>query len=171
MTETILRGRVAWVFGDDFDVDEIVGVENIRTFDLDFLKAICMTPFVEGFADSVREGDLLVAGRNFGYGHPHDQPMLAMRALGIAGVVAESFAPLFARSETFNGFPLLACPGIASKVARGDALAVRWEAGVVELQDGSRVEGEPPGADAVELVHAGGGHALLRTRHARAGGA
>jgi 3-isopropylmalate/(R)-2-methylmalate dehydratase small subunit len=164
---TVLRGRVAWVFGDDFDVDEIVGVENIRTFDVEFLKAVCMAPFTDGFAATVAPGDLLVAGRNFGYGHPHDQPMLAMRALGVAGVVAESFAPLFARSETFNGFPLLACPGISGAVARGDALTVRWEEGVVEIAGGATLRATPPARDAVELVHAGGGHALLLARRAR----
>ena len=163
---TRLKGRVAYVFGDDFDVDEIVGVENIRTFDIAFLKSVCMTPFEAGFGDRVDVGDLLVAGRNFGYGHPHDQPMLAMRALGIAGVVAESFAPLFARSETFNGFPLLACPGIAAAVARGDEITVEWEAGTVILGDGARLDGIPPTPDAVELVTAGGGHRLLMARRA-----
>jgi 3-isopropylmalate/(R)-2-methylmalate dehydratase small subunit len=164
---TTLKGRVAHVFGDDFDVDEIVGVENIRTFDLDFLKGVCMTPFEDGFGDQVRPGDLLVAGRNFGYGHPHDQPMLAMRALGIAGVVAESFAPLFARSETFNGFPLLACPGIATVVDRWDELTVEWEAGTIVLEkSGARLDAVPPSPDAIELVQAGGGHRLLMTRRA-----
>src|SRR3954471_10022137 len=161
---TTLRGRVAYVFGDDFDVDEIVGVENIRTFDIEVLKRVCMTPFEPGFAETVRPGDLLVAGRNFGYGHPHDQPMLAMRALGIAGVIAESFAPLFARSETFNGFPLLACPGIAAAVSAGDVLTVEWEAGAVEIEGGQMLAAEPPGPDVVDLVHAGGGHALLLSR-------
>ena len=162
-----LKGRVAYVFGDDFDVDEIVGVENIRTFDIEFLKRICMTPFEDGFADRVAKGDLLVAGRNFGYGHPHDQPMLAMRALGIAGVVAESFAPLFARSETFNGFPLLACPGIAVAASRGDDITVEWEAGTVTVgRTNARLDGIPPSPDAVELVTAGGGHSLLMSRRA-----
>jgi 3-isopropylmalate/(R)-2-methylmalate dehydratase small subunit len=169
MSQTTLRGRVAWCFGDDFDVDEIVGVENIRTFDIDFLKSVCMTPFVEGFAEEVRPGDLIVAGRNFGYGHPHDQPMLAMRALGVAGVVAESFAPLFARSETFNGFPLLACPGISATVKRGDTLTVRWETGVVEIDGGASLQAVPPGPDVIELVRAGGGHALLLARRDTAG--
>jgi 3-isopropylmalate/(R)-2-methylmalate dehydratase small subunit len=125
-----------------------------------------MTPFEDGFQDRVRPGDLLVAGRNFGYGHPHDQPMLAMRALGIAGVVAESFAPLFARSETFNGFPLLACPGISKVVTRGERLSVEWEKGEVTLESGARLDGIPPTPDAVELIHAGGGHSLLMARRA-----
>jgi 3-isopropylmalate/(R)-2-methylmalate dehydratase small subunit len=157
-----LEGEVLWVFGDDFDVDEIVGVENIRTTDIEFLKGVCMTPFEEGFAERVSPGDLLVGGRNFGYGHPHDQPMQSMRALGVAGVVAESFAPLFARSETFNGFPLLSCPGIATAARRGDRLTVEWEAAEVTIErSGERLQGVQPSADAVELVTAGGGHKLL----------
>jgi 3-isopropylmalate/(R)-2-methylmalate dehydratase small subunit len=157
-----LEGAVAWIFGDDFDVDQIVGVENIRTTDIEFLKGVAMTPFTEGFAEQVSPGDLLVGGRNFGYGHPHDQPMQSMRALGVAGVVAESFAPLFARSETFNGFPLLSCPGIATAVQRGDRLTVEWEAaGVTIERTGERLQGTPPSADAVELVNGGGGHRLL----------
>jgi len=164
-----LQGRVVTVFGDDFDVDEIVGVENIRTVDIEFLKRICMTPFEPAFAERVQAGDLIVAGRNFGYGHPHDQPMQAMRALGVAGVVAESFAPLFARSETFNGFPLLSCPGIVSAVQPLDRLTVEWVTGVVvNERTGERLQGVPPAPDAVELVQAGGGHSLLMAaRHRR----
>jgi 3-isopropylmalate/(R)-2-methylmalate dehydratase small subunit len=161
----ILRGRVAWAFGDDFDVDEIVGVENIRTFDLDVLRGVCMTPFTQGFVGEVTPGDLLIAGRNFGYGHPHDQPMLVMRAIGIAGVVAESFAPLFARSETFNGFPLLACPGIAQAAERWDEISVDWERGAVTVQrTGVTLQGTPPTEDAVDLISAGGGEKLLLAR-------
>jgi 3-isopropylmalate/(R)-2-methylmalate dehydratase small subunit len=160
-----LEGRVAWVYGDDFDVDEIVGVENIRTFDLTVLERVCMSAFEEDFVPRVQRGDLLVAGRNFGYGHPHDQPMLVMRALGIGGVVAESFAPLFARTETFNGFPLLACEGISGAVRRWDRLRVYWEEGAVTiLRTGRRLQGTPPTPDAVELVHGGGGHKLLMAR-------
>jgi 3-isopropylmalate/(R)-2-methylmalate dehydratase small subunit len=168
----ILEGRVAWIYGDDFDVDEIVGLENIRTFDVPFLKGVCMTAFEEGFVDQVLPGDVLVGGRNFGYGHPHDQAMLIMRALGIAGVLADSFAPLFARTETFNGFPLLACPGIAAAVRRWDRVRVDWEAADVSVpRPGHLLKGVPPSPDAVELVRNGGGRNLLLSRlnHPRVG--
>jgi 3-isopropylmalate/(R)-2-methylmalate dehydratase small subunit len=158
----ILEGRAAWVYGDDFDVDEIVGVENIRTFDIDHLRSVCMQSFTEGFVETIHPGDLLVAGRNFGYGHPHDQPMLVMREIGIAGVVAESFAPLFARTEIFNGFPLLACPGVSSVVRRWARLRVDWEEGRVTLvSSGQTLEGLRPAPEAVKQVRAGGGKNLL----------
>ena len=86
-----LQGRVAWVFEeDDYDIDLIVGVSNIKITDLNELAALVMADRAPGFAATVQPGDLLVGGRNFGYGHPHYPAMRAMRHLGIAGVVAES---------------------------------------------------------------------------------
>jgi 3-isopropylmalate/(R)-2-methylmalate dehydratase small subunit len=86
-----LRGRVAWVFDeDDYDIDLIIGVRNIKITDLDELAKLAMSDRAPGFAATVQRGDLLVGGRNFGYGHPHYPAMRAMRHLGIAGVIAES---------------------------------------------------------------------------------
>ena len=82
-----LRGRVAWIFPEqDFDVDQIVGVKNIKIKDVDELARVAMTSWDPEFASAVRPGDLLVGNHNFGYGHPHYPPMIAMRKLGIAGV-------------------------------------------------------------------------------------
>lgn len=87
-----LQGRVAWIFEeDDFDIDLIVGVRNIKITDLNELVAVTMSDYDPGFAASVTKGDLLVGGKNFGYGHPHYPAMRAMRHLGIAGVIAKSF--------------------------------------------------------------------------------
>ena len=136
-----LRGRVAWVFEeDDFDIDLIIGVRNIKITDLSELAALAMADRAPGFHATVQRGDLLVGGRNFGYGHPHYPAMRAMRHLGIAGVVAESFSPGFFRGEISMGFPLVTCPGIASAVQRGDEIEVDWTAGVVRnlTQDARR---------------------------------
>lgn len=158
-------GRAAWVFGDDFDVDEIVGIDNIRTFDLDVLRAACMAGFDPDFTATVRPGDWLVAGSNFGYGHPHDQPMLVMRALGVVGVIAGSFAPLFVRGEAYNGFPLVTCPGAADSIRRGDDLVVDWKQGQVEVVRTRRVlVGAPLSTHRIAQIEAGGGQQLLAAR-------
>ncbi len=63
-----LRGRVAYVFEEaDFDVDQIVGVENIRLTDPDALAACAMRRFDPGFAEKVEPGDVVVGAENFGY--------------------------------------------------------------------------------------------------------
>ncbi len=167
-----LRGRVAWVFDeDDFDIDLIVGIRNIKITDLDELARLAMADRDPAFAASVRRGDLLVGGRNFGYGHPHYPAMRAMRHLGIEGVVAESFSPGFFRGETAMGFPLVTCPGIVSVARRGESIEVDWAAREVRLPDQGRVltlQPLPPPEAA--MVAAGGLIPYLQARRARAKG-
>lgn len=122
-----LKGRVAWIFEDeDFDVDQIVGVKNIKIKDPVELGKLAMAAEEPDFADKVRPGDLLVGNHNFGYGHPHYPPMIGMRQLGIGGVIAESFSPGYWRGEIAMGFPQVACPGILAAVSRWDEIEIDW---------------------------------------------
>lgn len=124
-----LRGRVAWIFSEpDFDVDDIVGVANIKIKDPAKLAEVAMKDFDPDFAASVKQGDILIGGENFGYGHPHYPPMIAMREIGLAGVVAESFSPGYWRGEIAMGFPQAACPGILGAVSRWNEVEVDWDA-------------------------------------------
>ena len=124
-----LHGRVAWIFPEkDFDVDDIVGVANIKLKDPVKLAEVAMSDFDPGFAAQVRPGDLLIGGENFGYGHPHYPPMIAMRQLGLSGVVAESFSPGYWRGEIAMGFPQATCPGVLGIVSRWDMVEVDWTA-------------------------------------------
>lgn len=163
----VLRGRVAWVFGDDFDVDLIVGVENIKYYDPDKLRAVCMRAFDPGFADTVEPGDVVVGGRNFGYGHPHYPPLVALRNAGVSAVLAESFSPGFWRGETYNGMPLVTVPGISAAVRRFDPVEVDWRAATVLLPDGTELAGSPPSERVVKVLEAGGSLNLLLREHAR----
>jgi 3-isopropylmalate/(R)-2-methylmalate dehydratase small subunit len=127
-----LRGRVAFAFTEeDFDVDQIVGVKNIKIQDIDELAAAAMQAYDPEFRAKVRSGDLIVGAGNFGYGHPHYPPMRALRHLGIEGVIAESFSPGYWRGEISMGFPQVSCPGILKFVERWDDVEVDWAAGVV----------------------------------------
>lgn len=145
MTLQNLKGRVAWVFDEpDFDVDQIIGVKNIRIADDAGLAAVAMQEYEPGFGETVRPGDLLIGARNFGYGHPHYPPMRAMRHLGIAGVIAESFSPGYWRGEISMGFPQVSCPGILDLAARGDLVEVDWQTGrVTNLTRGQSLPFEP----------------------------
>ena len=167
-----LRGRVAWVFDeDDFDIDLIIGVRNIKVTDLDELARLAMSDREPGFAATVQRGDLLVGGRNFGYGHPHYPAMRAMRHLGIAGVVAESFSPGFFRGEISMGFPLVTCPGILGLAGRGDMLEVDWAAAEVRHPARGRALPLQPLADSErQTLEAGGLLPYLKARRSRAPG-
>ncbi|RNC93938.1 MAG: 3-isopropylmalate dehydratase [Oricola sp.] len=153
-----LHGRIAFVFDeDDFDVDQIVGVKNIKIQDLDELAALAMTSYDPDFAARVRPGDLIVGGHNFGYGHPHYPPMKALRHLGIAGVIAESFSPGYWRGEISMGFPQVGCPGIRSFVDRWDEIEVDWRAvRIRNITQGTETGFEPLAHADVAMLEAGG---------------
>ncbi|SFO64619.1 3-isopropylmalate dehydratase, small subunit [Variovorax sp. PDC80] len=161
-----LRGRAAWVFEeDDYDIDLIVGVRNIKITDVKELAALAMTDYVPGFAASVKKGDLLVGGHNFGYGHPHYPAMRAMRHLGIAAVIAESFSPGFFRGEISMGFPLVSCPGIRAATARGDELTVDWDTNEVRnLRSGQTLMLQPFSESERGMLDAGGLIPYLKRR-------
>ena len=167
-----LRGHVAWVFEeDDFDIDLIIGVSNIKITDLNELAALAMADRSHGFAASVQRGDLLVGGRNFGYGHPHYPAMRAMRHIGIAGVIAESFSPGFFRGEISMGFPLITCPGIVAAVQRGDEVEVDWDRDCVrQLPSGRSLPLQPLSAAERGTLEAGGLIPYLKSRIASAKG-
>ncbi|GAA5055947.1 3-isopropylmalate dehydratase small subunit [Nocardia callitridis] len=165
----LITGKVAWIFGDDFDIDLVVGVANIKSYDAEHLRSVCMKAYDSSFADRVRPGDIIVGGRNFGYGHPHYPPMVALRNAGIAAIVAESFSPGFWRGETFNGMPLITIPGVSRAVATGDAVTLDWRAAALGLPDGSELVGAPPSPRTIQVIEAGGSYELLLVEHARQG--
>ncbi len=127
----VINGRVAWIFDEDnYDIDLIVGVEHSKTTDIDVLKEVCMKSYDQNFAEDVEPGDVIVGGKNFGYGHPHYPSFKALRAIGISAVFAESFSPGFYRGETTNGFPLIECPNVLKSVKRWGQIMFNWDTGI-----------------------------------------
>jgi 3-isopropylmalate/(R)-2-methylmalate dehydratase small subunit len=161
-----LRGRVAWVFDQDsFDIDQIVGVKNIKVRDMAELVRVVMAAYEPDFAEKVRHGDLLIGAGNFGYGHPHYPPIEVMRHLGISGVVAESFAPLYWGIQIADGFPQVRCPGVAKAVQRWDEVEVDWSANLFRNRtQGTERPIEPLSAKDSAVLAAGGIVQYLKKR-------
>lgn len=164
-----LRGRVAFIFDEiNFDVDQIVGVKNIKIKDPVELARVAMGAYDPDFAEHVQPGDILVGNHNFGYGHPHYPPMIAMRHLGIAGVVAESFSPGYWRGEIAMGFPQAQCAGITKGVSRWDEIELDWDANVLRnLTRGTELPIKPLAKGDREMLEGGGLIGYLQARSAR----
>ena len=129
-----IKGRAAWVFKEtNYDIDNIVGVANINLTDIEQMKKVCMTDYAPAFAAAVQDGDVLVGGENFGYGHPHYVAFKALRALGIRTVFAESFNPSFYKGEVSNGVALVEVPGILKAVKRWDTIELDWDKNEVTI--------------------------------------
>jgi 3-isopropylmalate/(R)-2-methylmalate dehydratase small subunit len=164
----IIEGRIAWIFGDDFDIDLVVGVSNIKSYDPDHLRSVCMSAYDPDFADRVRPGDIIVGGRNFGYGHPHYPPMVALRNAGISAIVAESFSPGFWRGETFNGMPLITIPGVSSAVSTNEEISLDWRTATLRTAAGVELVGHAPNPRTIQIIEAGGSYQLLLAEHSPA---
>lgn len=147
-------GRV-WLFGDDVDTDAMAPGAFMK-FGIETIAAHCLEALRPEFAGAVRPGDIVVAGRNFGLGSSREQAPQALRHLGVAAVVATSFAGLFHRNALNVGLPVLVCAA-AGSVADGAAARIDIAAGRLELPDEGRVlEGEPIPPFLVEMLGDGG---------------
>lgn len=159
--DDLIHGR-AWCFGDDVSTDAlspgqwaIDPVEVRMTHTLESLDS--------RFPAQVRRGDLVVAGRNFGCGSSRETAPENLQALGVACVVAESFARIFLRNAIAIGLPVLVCPGIRPEVSDADQVEVDLGAGTVRNpRTGSVLPCERLPAEMRAILAAGGILALLR---------
>src|SRR5579885_3032383 len=102
------EGR-AWVFGDNIDTDVIIPARYLMTTDPAELAKHCMEDIDPDFAASVRPGDVIVAGNNFGCGSSREHAPLAIKGAGVAVVIAPSFARIFYCNAINSRVPILAC--------------------------------------------------------------
>jgi len=128
----IIEGKV-WKFGDNINTDLIIaGKYKYDTLDMKELARHAFEAIRPDFAEKVKEGDILVCGRNFGCGSSREQAPQILKALGLKVIVAESFARIFFRNAINSGILALECKGISSAVEEGETLRISLDQGTVE---------------------------------------
>ncbi len=126
-----IAGRV-WKFGHNVDTDVMAPGKYI-SLPVDKIAPHCLEVVDPRFAQEVRPGDLLLAGRNFGCGSSREHAPQALKTLGVGCVVAESFARIFFRNAIAIGLPVLPAGGLGlwEATGPGDVLEVDLAAGAV----------------------------------------
>ena len=149
--------------GDGVSTDTIMpGRYNVTT-DRDALRRGCLIEARPDFVETVRPGDVIVAGRNFGCGSSREHAPLAIKQNGIAAVIAASFARIFYRNAVNIGLPVIRCEELADAVDDGDAVVVDTRSGVIEAR-GQMFRGEPPSGVALQIMEAGSLLDLIKSR-------
>jgi 3-isopropylmalate/(R)-2-methylmalate dehydratase small subunit len=144
-----------WVFGDNVDTDAIAPGRYMK-FGIDEIVRHCFEAVDPTFATKVKPGDVIAAGRNFGAGSSREQAPEALKHLGIAALIAESFAGLFYRNAINLGLPALVCAQ-AKRIRAGDELRVDCEAGSIhKLSTGEQFSCEPIAPFLMEIIRDGG---------------
>jgi len=157
----------AWVLGDNVDTDAIAPGRYMK-FGIGEIVPHCLESVLPDFARTVKPGDVVVAGRNFGAGSSREQAPAALKHLGVAALVAESFAGLFYRNALNLGLPAVVCTD-ARRVRDGDMLRVSFEDGeIANLTTGETLQCEPIPAHLMQMVRDGGLLAHLEKRLGRA---
>lgn len=118
-------------YGDNVDTDVIIPARYLNTSDPAELAAHCMEDIDKTFVTKVKPGDMIVADANFGCGSSREHAPIAIKASGIACVIAKNFARIFYRNAINIGLPILECPEAAAAIKAGDVVSVDFDAGVI----------------------------------------
>jgi 3-isopropylmalate/(R)-2-methylmalate dehydratase small subunit len=156
-------------FGDDIDTDVIIPARYLASRDPVVLGRHCMEPLDPHFADRVRPGDVIVAGRNFGCGSSREHAVLALKGVGVSCIIARGFARIFFRNALNQGLPVLTCPEVADAAREGASIKVDLSAGEIEL-DGARFKAQPLPDFLRQVVASGGLTPYVRQRLAERNG-
>jgi len=155
-------GRV-FKFGDAISTDAIIpGRYNVTT-DAAALGKACFIEARPDFAGSAQQGDIIVAGRNFGCGSSREHAPMAIKAAGIEAVVAQSFARIFYRNAINIGLPVIQCEAVYDAIDDGDPISVDVRSGRIDV-NGKMFTGETPGPVAMAIMEAGTLIDLIKTR-------
>jgi len=150
----VSAGR-AWVFGDDINTDLIAPARYLKRPIAEF-AVHTMEAADPQFAAGVQHGDILVGGENFGCGSSREQAPAVLRHLGLAAVVAKSFARTFYRNAMNVGLPVLVCPR-AGEIKAGGNLTLDLEQGIVEdISSGARFSCNAIPPHLMQMIRDGG---------------
>jgi 3-isopropylmalate dehydratase small subunit len=156
-----LRGRV-WKFGDHIDTDVMTSGKYLN-LSMEEMKTHVFEAIRPEFSKEITHGDIIVAGRNFGCGSSRETAPVALKALGIGTVVAESFARIFYRNAIAIGLPAIACPGVSGLFDDGDEAEVSFtDKRVINTATGKALDFQPFPEEMLKVLECGGIEALLK---------
>ena len=149
-----MKGKV-FVFGDNVDTD-VIAPGGYLHLGMDQLLVHTMEALDPEFHKTVRHGDIIVAGENFGSGSSREQAPMVLREAGISLIAAKSFARIFFRNSFNVGLPLALIPDI-SAIGNGHAVEHSLENGyILDIVSGKKVVIEVPKGPLLDILNSGG---------------
>ena len=150
------KGRVH-KYGNNVDTDVIIPARHLNTQDHKELASHCMEDIDKEFVNKVKEGDIMVAGDNFGCGSSREHAPIAIKAAGVDVIIAKSFARIFYRNSINTGLAIMECPEAVDAISAGDVVSVDADAGtIVDETTGRTFQAQPFPPFIREIIEAGG---------------
>ena len=131
-------------YGDNVDTDVIIPARYLNTASHAELAMHCMEDIDKDFVKNVKQGDIIVANKNFGCGSSREHAPIAIQASGISCVIASTFARIFYRNAINIGLAILECDEAAKDIKGGDEVKVDFDTGIIEnVTTGKQYKGQP----------------------------
>ncbi len=144
-------------YGENVDTDVIIPARYLSTSVPSELAAHCMEDIDKSFIGRVKEGDIMVARKNFGCGSSREHAPIAIKASGISCVIADTFARIFYRNAINIGLPIVECPEAAAGIADGDTVSIDFDSGVItDETTGNTYQGQAFPPFMQRIIDAGG---------------
>jgi len=151
-----VKGKV-FKYGDNVDTDVIIPARHLTSADPEHLRQHCMEDIDTSFAASVKPGDIMVAGKNFGCGSSREHAPIAIKASGISLVIACDFARIFYRNAINVGLPIMECPEACQAINAGDEVEADFDTGVIrDITTGQQFKANPFPEFIKKIIDAGG---------------
>jgi len=150
----VIDGKV-WKFGDDVNTDEIIPARYLNTSDPAELARHVMEDADADFVKKVKKGDVIAAGKNFGCGSSREHAPIAIKAAGVACVVAESFARIFFRNAINIGLPIVESAELARSLETGMNVKINLTSGSAEV-NGKKFKISPYPDELQAIINSGG---------------
>ena len=152
-------------YPDNVDTDVIIPARHLNTQSHKELASHCMEDIDKDFIHKVKEGDIMVAGVNFGCGSSREHAPIAIKASGISCVIAASFARIFYRNAINIGLPILECPAASRGIESGDEVTVDYDTGIItNVTKNETYQAEPFPPFIKDMIAKGGLMASLKAK-------
>lgn len=122
-----------WRYGDHIDTDVIIPARYLNISDFTELAEHAMEDIDTTFAPNVKQGEIIVAGKNFGCGSSREHAPVVLKVKGVKCIIADSFARIFYRNAINIGLPLLEIGDEVEKIEKGDQVEVDLKTGEIKI--------------------------------------
>jgi 3-isopropylmalate/(R)-2-methylmalate dehydratase small subunit len=154
-----LIGNVIKYEQDNIDTDVIIPGTYLKIHDYNELATHAMEGLDPDFPSKVKEGDFIVAGKNFGCGSSREHAPIALSTCGIKAVIAVSFARIFYRNSVDGAFllPIEVDEETYKKISNSDSLEINIETNEIKNITKNETYSMKPFSEIIaQIISAGG---------------
>lgn len=163
------QGKI-FIYGDNIDTDQIYPGRYLELTEPSDIVLHAMEGADPAFASSVRQGDIIIAGTNFGCGSSREHAVITLKRAGVGAVVAKSFARIFYRNAINQGLPVVEIPDMdTSKIRKGETASIDISKGSLSI-GGESFTFQPLPKHILSIIEAGGIFKFFKERGIKAFG-